>query len=85
MRMKLGSVPLMLALAGCVAPQMNGTASGRVPDEVFNMAAQWQNLATVRLLPEDGCYWYEHAGPVETTLLPLRTPDGRPICNAVPG
>ena len=51
-----------------------------VPAEVVAMAAPYQNLQLVRLKPEDGCYWYQHAGPVETTLLPLRTPEGRPIC-----
>ena len=44
------------------------------------MAAPYQNLQLVRLRPEDGCYWYQHAGQVETTLLPLRTSEGRPIC-----
>ena len=51
-----------------------------VPAEVVAMAAPYQNLQLVRLKPEDSCYWYQHAGPVETTLLPLRTPEGRPIC-----
>jgi hypothetical protein len=31
-------------------------------------------------MPEDGCYWYRYVGPVETTYLPLRTIEGRPIC-----
>ena len=51
-----------------------------VPEEVIAMAAPFQNARTARLLPEDNCYWYLHAGPVETTLLPLRTREGRPIC-----
>jgi hypothetical protein len=46
------------------------------------MAAPDQDVATARLVPEDGCYWYEHSGPVETTLLPLRTANGNPICVA---
>jgi len=32
------------------------------------------------LLPEDGCYWYQHSGPVETTMVPLRAVGGNPIC-----
>ena len=51
-----------------------------VPEGVLAIAAPWQNLDAVVLRPEDGCYWYQHRGPVETTLLPLRTRDGRPIC-----
>lgn len=69
-------------VAGCVS-----TGSGAqqdelppLPEQVVAVAAPWQNLATARLMPADGCYWYEHDGPVETTLLPLRTPEGRPIC-----
>ena len=58
-----------------------GGASLRpVPDAVRTLAAPDQNIDTARVLPEDGCYWYEHAGPVETTLLPLRTAEGRMIC-----
>lgn len=48
----------------------------------MELAGPGQNLATARLRPEDGCYWYEHSGPVETTLLPLRTARGNPICVA---
>lgn len=76
-------VPAVLALAGCVS-----TGSGEegalppLPEQVVAVAAPWQNLATARLLPEDNCYWYEHDGQVERTLLPLRTPEGRPICAA---
>ncbi|MFD2855951.1 hypothetical protein ACFSZS_15885 [Seohaeicola zhoushanensis] len=44
------------------------------------MAAPGQDLQDVRVFPEDGCYWYRYVGPVETTYLPLRTRDGRPIC-----
>lgn len=53
-----------------------------VPEAVIQIAAPYQDLKTARLRPEDGCYWYLHAGPVETTLLPLRTAEGRPICSA---
>lgn len=60
----------------------DGTAGflTEVPEGVLAIAAPWQNLDAVVLRPEDGCYWYQHRGPVETTLLPLRTREGRPIC-----
>jgi len=41
-----------------------------------------QDLTTARLRPEDGCYWYEHSGPVENTLVPLRSAGGNPICTS---
>lgn len=55
-------------------------SAGNLPEDIAALAAPNQNLSTARLLPEDGCYWYSHQGPVETTLLPLRTREGRPIC-----
>lgn len=70
-------------LSGCTAGV--GTEDkdpGAIPEQVVALAAPYQNVATARLLPRDGCYWYLHDGPVETTLLPLRTVDGRPICTA---
>jgi hypothetical protein len=51
-----------------------------LPEGVAALAAPYQNLQEVVLMPEDGCYWYRHIGPVETTMLPLRTVAGRPIC-----
>jgi hypothetical protein len=51
-----------------------------VPDSVLAVAAPHQDLETARLREADGCYWYRHVGPVETTPLPLRTIEGRPIC-----
>ena len=71
----------MLGACEPVVTDANGT--GRVvnvPDEVAALAAPFQDLSTVRVLEEDGCYWYQHTGPVETTWLPLRTTEGRPIC-----
>lgn len=68
-------------LAGCAETG----ATGNLPDEVVAMAAPNQDLASARVLPEDGCYWYNHKGPVETTLLPLRTTSGRPICTRPQG
>ena len=80
------SLAAILMLGACTAP---GTAPvqgpGEVPEAVALLAAPWQDLSTARLLPEDGCYWYEHDGPVERTLLPLRTAEGRPICTAQEG
>lgn len=52
-----------------------------VPEGVIAIAAPNQNLDEVRINEADGCYEYVYRGPVETTFLPLRTPDGRPICN----
>ena len=72
--------------AGCaIQPTGPGDVAkqgGNVPEAVIAMAAPDQDVATARLVPEDGCYWYEHSGPVETTLLPLRTANGNPICVA---
>ncbi|MCZ4351030.1 hypothetical protein O4H61_00735 [Roseovarius aestuarii] len=54
-----------------------------LPESIVAMAGPNQDLTAVRLEPEDGCLWYRHVGPVETTMLPLRTADGRPICTKV--
>lgn len=75
----------LITVAGCARPLPPVPAEPpffltEVPAEVVAMAAPYQNLQLVRLKPEDGCYWYQHAGQVETTLLPLRTSEGRPIC-----
>ncbi|WP_299822537.1 hypothetical protein [uncultured Jannaschia sp.] len=75
-----------LALGGCVAAGPTAepglSADRSVPVEVLALAAAYQNLGAIEFRPEDGCYWYWHDGPVETTLLPLRTPAGNPICRA---
>jgi len=72
--------------AGCAiqptGPGDSADRRGKVPEAVIAMAAPDQDVATARLVPEDGCYWYKHSGPVETTLLPLRTANGNPICVA---
>ncbi|WP_227272133.1 hypothetical protein [Roseobacter weihaiensis] len=83
MKIKL-LVPLGLiaVLAGCAAG-VNGSGSapgGNLPEGVIALAGPNQDLSTARLLEKDGCYWYRHTGPVETTDLPLRTAEGRPIC-----
>ena len=74
----------LLALGACTPP-VNETAEEEpgITEEVMAqlsvMAAPYQNVQTVIQRP-DGCYWYRHVGPVETTMLPLRTVDGRRIC-----
>lgn len=56
------------------------TQVGNVPASVASLAASGQDLSTARFMLEDGCYWYEHSGPVEVTLVPLRSAGGSPIC-----
>ena len=75
----------VLFTAGCAASAI--TPSGREAARdaeraaaIAALAAPGQNVASARLLPQDNCYWYEHTGPVETTLLPLVNVDGQPIC-----
>ncbi|WP_345741662.1 hypothetical protein [Roseovarius nanhaiticus] len=75
----------LMMLTACEEMDGSGTATALpgmspAPEPVAALAAPWQNLNAVRLDPTTGCYQYRHAGPVETTLLPLRTSDGRPIC-----
>ncbi len=55
-----------------------------LPEQVLAVVGPNQNLRTVRVLPDDGCYWYEWSGPVETTYLPLNTTEGRQICTRPP-
>lgn len=75
---------VFVLLTGCidsVGSNPDGPVGAtRLPDDVLTMAAPGQDLQDVRVFPEDGCYWYRYVGPVETTYLPLRTRDGRPIC-----
>ncbi len=78
------------ALGGCtVATGSTGVGPNgylkEVPEAVLEIAAPYQNLDAVVLKPEDGCYWYRHDGPVESTLLPLRTRSGNPICTRAQG
>lgn len=76
----------LLITAGCTAqpidPDNAASRIGSVSEAVGALAAPGQDLASARLVPEDGCYWYEHRGPVETSLVPLRTVNGNPICTA---
>lgn len=74
---------ICLALGACSESASNSQASTPLPplpEQVAALAAPNQNLETARLRSEDNCYWYMHSGPVETTLLPLRTAGGNPIC-----
>lgn len=86
MNIRTGIVPLALVALGACDVEIGTTGDGgqayirELPEGVVAIAAPFQNLEKVVLLPEDNCYWYSHAGPVETTLLPLRTREGRPIC-----
>ncbi|QIE46833.1 hypothetical protein G5B38_15615 [Pseudohalocynthiibacter aestuariivivens] len=76
-------IPL-LVLGACVEVDSSVSKEPvvKLPDSIVEMAAPNQDLASVRVR-EDGCLWYRYAGPVETTMLPLRTKDGRPICTKV--
>ena len=73
-----------LALAGCATtPTLDADgAYTELPEPLLALAAPYQNLNKVRLDQNDNCFWYMHEGPVEKTWLPLRTPQGNPICQA---
>jgi hypothetical protein len=80
-----GLLASALALSGCVTAGDPTAARNEgflpeVPEAVAAIAAPFQDLSAVRVMPEDGCYWYRHQGPVETTMLPLLTTTGRTIC-----
>ena len=84
MKYPLALLPI-LTLAACeTGPTQRDGFLRELPPEVAAIAAPNQNLEAVKLLEEDNCFWYEHVGPVETTLLPLRSTRGRPICAAQP-
>jgi hypothetical protein len=74
----------LLALSACEPVPTSGGPAGTgvitVPESVAAIAAPFQDLTTARVRADDGCYWYTHQGPVETTELPLRTTSGNPIC-----
>jgi len=79
----LGCTALFLAACVDINGGYNDSAGGfirKLPDGVLAVAAPYQDLNAVRIDSSDGCYVYRHVGPVETTFLPLRTLDGRPIC-----
>ena len=61
-----------------------GVVESNLPDQVVSLAAPGQDLRSAKLMPEDGCYWYRHVGPVETTMLPLLSVNKRHICTGTP-
>ena len=72
---------VVLINAGCTdMTARTEVGSDNLPADLVALVAPGQDVASARLLPEDNCYWYEHHGQVETTLLPLTTTEGRPIC-----
>lgn len=71
---------LFVGLAACAEGTRNGDFLREVPEEVIARAAPNQNLNAVTILEEDGCFWYQHVGPVETTLLPLLSKSNRHLC-----
>ncbi|MEJ6389043.1 hypothetical protein [Gymnodinialimonas ulvae] len=68
-----------IALAGCVATTPEGQFEEGLPEEVLALVGPGQDTSSVRL-EADGCYWYLHRGPVESTYIPLMTRDQRMIC-----
>jgi len=72
----------LLMTAACAVQNSDGTVSvaSTVPEAVAQVAGPNQDLSFVELRESDNCYWYRHRGPVETTMLPLRTRQGRHIC-----
>ncbi|MCQ0092663.1 hypothetical protein [Roseovarius sp. M141] len=79
----LACTPLLLAACedfegGSNAP--SGQFIKDLPEGVLALAAPYQDLTAVRIDPTTKCYIYRYAGPVETTFLPLRSVEGRPIC-----
>mgnify|MGYP001804728196 CR=1 FL=1 len=73
----------LLALAGCVSPTPEGQTA-ELPEEVLALGAPGQDVSTARSEP-DGCYWYLHRGPVESTYIPLLTREQRMICTVAQG
>ncbi|GAA6193071.1 hypothetical protein DS909_23155 [Phaeobacter gallaeciensis] len=76
-------------LASCEQYETGGSSAsgqyiGTLPEGVIEIAAPHQDLKSVQIDPVDGCYVYRHAGPVETTFLPLRSKSGQPICSRAP-
>ena len=81
----LGATGVLLAgceeFEGMAGP--NSQVLSNVPEEVLALAGPGQPTNALRKNPADGCYEYQHVGPVETTFLPLRTANGNPICTKV--
>lgn len=77
-RVFLGLV-VCAGLVACGAPPTPEGQTVELSPEVLALVAPGQDLDTVRI-ESDGCYWWLHRGPVETTYIPLITPDSRMIC-----
>ncbi|MGH1578473.1 hypothetical protein [Planktotalea sp.] len=90
--MKTKHILLICALPALAACQTVNSAANtgpsqfiaEVPEGVTSIAAAGQDLSALKIDPIDGCYTYRHIGPVETTMLPLRASNGRPICTRAP-
>lgn len=79
-------LPALALLGACAVPAESNIDPDtgyflQVPEQIAAIAAPGQDLSAVQLR-DDGCYWYRYAGPVETTMLPLRAVGGQPICQA---
>lgn len=81
-RTSLLPMSLCIAVLAACTPVSDQSAvpGSQLPEDVLAIVGPGQDLASARLVPETGCYVYEHRNPVETTLLPLRTAEGNPIC-----
>jgi hypothetical protein len=81
MKKTVSILGLLAVLTACAPASTTGGGFARdVPEEVAAIAAPNQNLQSVKLMEDDNCYWYQHVGPVETTMLPLRSKRGSHIC-----
>ncbi|MGV6811812.1 MAG: hypothetical protein ACWA47_06170 [Brevirhabdus sp.] len=81
-RNTLGATAL-LALAACDTTGGADPETGFLrepPEKLLEIAAPGQDLSRITLDPADGCFWYRYDGPVEVTMLPVLTREGRPIC-----
>lgn len=83
------AVASLLILGACVSTASDNLDENgfivELPEGLAAVAAPGQNLRAVRIMPEDGCYWYQHVNVVEATMLPLLTVDGRQICTRAQG
>ncbi|MEO1536951.1 MAG: hypothetical protein AAFR73_04400 [Pseudomonadota bacterium] len=77
---KAASLLAILVVSACTNVGPGGFMRD-LPEGLEELAAPNQNLDAVKLM-DDGCYWYQHNGPVETTMLPLRSKRGNPLCAA---
>ena len=72
------------AQAGMVELDDWDLQTAELPEEVLALGAPGQDVSTARIEP-DGCYWYLHRGPVESTYIPLLTREQRMICTVAQG